>query len=254
MWWDLRSSGLQFHPRDVKLVIEKARIAARYSAMGDVGAERRRWMGSTGMRTVVVGVVAFVLGSVIGGSFVRWRISQSMTRDADKPITSTQPKAGQPGPGKSATASVSCRSVIINGQSLSDQDIQTIESTFRVRVKDGDYWYDRMNGSWGVRGGPTAGFIMAGLNMGGPLPEDASSGDTGVYINGRQLHQIDVARLSLIGPVYRARCWMDGQGNIGLEGQPAFGNIWLAVQTLGGGQKEGILSTWDKTGIAVFGQ
>ena len=30
--------------------------------------------------------------------------------------------------------------------------------------------------------------------------------------------------------------------------------IWVAVQALGGGtQKEGILSTYDKTGIAVIG-
>ena len=43
-------------------------------------------------------------------------------------------------------------------------------------------------------------------------------------------------------------------GNIGLEGQPAFGNVWVAAQALaGGGKKEGILSTYDKTGVALFG-
>ena len=211
-------------------------------------------MKPTNVRIMVIVMAAFVFGCVTGGSFVRWRMSQSMRRDADKPMAITQPKAGQPGPATGAIGAVSSRSVIINGQSLSDQDIETIERTFRVRVKDGDYWYDRMNGSWGVRGGPTAGFIMAGLNMGGPLREDASNGDTRVYINGRQLHQVDVTRLSQIGPVYQARCWMDAFGNIGLEGQPAFGNVWVAAQALAGsGQREGILSTYDKTGIAVFG-
>jgi hypothetical protein len=111
-----------------------------------------------------------------------------------------------------------------------------------------------MNGSWGQKGGPTEGFIMPGLNLGGPLREDASNGDTGVFINGRQLHRVDVARLMLLGPVNKGRCWMDAQGNIGLEGQPPFANIWVAVQALSGGsRKEGILSTYDKTGAAVIG-
>jgi hypothetical protein len=145
--------------------------------------------------------------------------------------------------------------VIINGRRLSDQEIETLARTFQVQVRDGNYWYDRMSGAWGQQGGPTAGFIMAGLNLGGPLREDASNGDTGVFINGRQLHRVDVARLRKIGPVYPGRCWMDAQGNIGLEGQPAFGNVWVAaVQAFGGGgKKEGILSTYDKTGVALFG-
>jgi hypothetical protein len=144
--------------------------------------------------------------------------------------------------------------VIVNDQRLSDQDVEAIERTFQIQVRNGNYWYDRMNGSWGRKGGPTDGFIMAGLNLGGPLREDASNGDTAVFINGRQLHQVDVARLMLLGPVNRGRCWMDAEGNIGLEGQPAFGNVWVAVQSLaGGGRKEGILSTYDKTGVAVFG-
>jgi hypothetical protein len=87
------------------------------------------------------------------------------------------------------------------------------------------------------------------------LREDASHGDTGVFINGRQLHRVDVARLMQLGPVNKGRCWMDAQGNIGLEGQPAFGNVWVAAARAQGGvrKKEGILSTYDKTGIAVFG-
>jgi hypothetical protein len=157
--------------------------------------------------------------------------------------------------GSSRADMSSDHSVIINGVRLSDQDIESFERTFRVRIRDGNYWYDRMNGSWGRRGGPTEGFILAGLNLGGPLRADASNGDTGVFINGRQLHRVDVARLQQIGPVYRSRCWMDAYGNIGLEGQPAFVNVWVAAaQASGGGRKrEGILSTYDKTGVAVIG-
>jgi len=154
-----------------------------------------------------------------------------------------------------AKQNTSSRSVIINGKRLSDQELESFERAFHVRIRDGNFWYDRMNGSWGRQGGPAEGFIAAGLNLGGPLREDASHGDTGVFINGRQLHRIDVARLMQIGPVYKSRCWMDAYGNIGLEGQPAFGNVWVAAaQATGGGRKrEGILSTYDKTGVAVIG-
>jgi hypothetical protein len=158
-------------------------------------------------------------------------------------------------PAAQATKPTSSRSVIINGIRLGDQDLESLERAYRVRIRDGYYWYDRMNGSWGKQGGPTEGFILAGLNLGGPLRADASNGDTGVFINGRQLHRVDVARLQQIWPVYRSRCWMDAYGNIGLEGQPAFGNVWVAAaQAQGGGrEREGILSTYDKTGVAVIG-
>lgn len=209
------------------------------------------------VRMVVIVVAAFVIGCVIGGTFVQWRMSQSESRPPDDQVRreQRQPAANQPRTAGREVHSTSSHSVIINGRRLSDQDIETLARTFQVQVRDGNYWYDRMNGSWGPQGGPTAGFIMAGLNLGGSLREDASNGDTGVFINGRQLHRVDVARLRQIGPVYPGRCWMDAQGNIGLEGQPAFGNVWVAAAQAfgGGGKKEGILSTYDKTGVAVFG-
>ena len=206
---------------------------------------------------VVIVAVAVVIGCVIGGTFVQWRMSQRESRPAADQVTreQRQPAANQPKSAGREVHPTSSHSVIINGRRLSDQDIETLVRTFQVQVRDGNYWYDRMSGAWGQQGGPTAGFIMAGLNLGGPLREDASHGDTGVFINGRQLHRVDVARLMQIGPVHQGRCWIDAQGNIGLEGQPAFGNVWVAAaQALrGGGKKEGILSTYDKTGVAVFG-
>lgn len=146
-------------------------------------------------------------------------------------------------------------SVIVNGKRLSARDIESLARKYNIRANDGEYWYDRRNGSWGRQGGPAEGFIMAGLKLGGPLKPDASNGDTGVFINGRQLHRVDVMRLMQIVPVYQGRYWMDAQGFMGLEGQPALINIWaLAAQAQGGGRrKEGILSTYDKTGVAVFG-
>lgn len=202
-------------------------------------------------------VAALVIGGVIGVIFVQMRMNQRENHPANSQVTREQRQtaANQPKPTGREVHSISSHSVIINGRRLSDQDVKTLTQTFRVQVRDGNYWYDRMTGAWGLQGGPTAGFIVAGLNLGGPMREDASHGDTGVFINGRQLHRVDVARLMQIGPVYQGRYWMDAHGNIGLEGQPAILNLWAAAaQARGGGvKKEGILSTYDKTGVAVFG-
>jgi hypothetical protein len=69
------------------------------------------------------------------------------------------------------------------------------------------------------------GLGIAGLNIGGPLRVDASRGNTGVFINGRELHQMDVVGLQQLGPVYRGRYWVDAYGNCGFEGGPALLNL-----------------------------
>ena len=162
--------------------------------------------------------------------------------------------SNQRGPSSPPATPVATRSVVINGVRLDDRTVQQIEQAYRVRVVDGDYWYDPATGAWGQRGGPAAGLILAGLRIGGPLRADASGGGTGVFVNGRELHPIDVQRLQQIGqgPVPLGRYWMDASGNYGYEGGPALGNLWaLASQT--GAPREGILSTYDKTGVAVIG-
>ncbi len=164
-----------------------------------------------------------------------------------------------PEPLKNNMQTASPRSVAINGVHISAQQIQALEQAYRTPVPNGDFWYDRLCGAWGIVGGPTAGFMMPGLNLGGPLPADASHGDTGVFINGRQLHRAEVMALLGIYPgLQRGRAWLDGTGNWGLEGGLALGNLWDAArQAFGGGgggaQGKGILSGYDKTGIAVYG-
>jgi hypothetical protein len=123
------------------------------------------------------------------------------------------------------------RAVIINGVRLSDEQVQALEQQYHVPIQDGAYWYDRLTGAWGAQGGPTVGFIHAGLNLGGQLRADASKGNTGVWINGRQLHIQDVLGLQRIVPyVLPGHYWMDAQGSFGYEGGPILGNIWLLAQ------------------------
>jgi hypothetical protein len=99
-------------------------------------------------RMTLIVVAAFVIGCVIGGTFVQWRMSHRESRVADELMTSEQrqPAANQPRAAAPDVRSTPSRSVIINGVRLNDQDIETLTRTFQVEVRDGNYWYDRMNG------------------------------------------------------------------------------------------------------------
>lgn len=144
------------------------------------------------------------------------------------------------------------RFVYINRTLLSDATVYGLEGKYRVRIPDGKYWYDRFCGAWGVEGGPTAGFILPGLKLGGPLRADASNGRTRVFVNGRELHAIDVLGLQRLGPVNPGRYWVDAQGFAGYEGQPPFCNlVQLANQAglLSGGGRKRILSGMYDSGI-----
>ena len=102
-------------------------------------------------------------------------------------------------------------------------------------VQPGTYWYDKVSGAWGYQGGPLAGLGPAGLDVGGPLAADALNGNTGVFINGRELAAIDVLRLQQwIGtPVMQGRFWVDANGYFGYEGGPVVGNLVLLAQQNG---------------------
>lgn len=130
-----------------------------------------------------------------------------------------------------ASPQTATRSVFINGAPLRDEQLQSIEQAYRARVPDGRYWYDRVCGAWGMEGGPQVGIPVAGLDLGSPLRADASNGNTGVFVNGRELHALDVQRLSaLVGTVIPGRRWVDAQGNFGPEGRPPLGNLFLIAQ------------------------
>jgi hypothetical protein len=133
------------------------------------------------------------------------------------------------------------RNVIMNGTRLTDEELKATEQTYRLRIPDADYWYDRVLGAWGVRGGPTMGFIRPGLDLGGPLAADASGRGVGVFVNGRALHPIDVMALQAItGPIMPGRYFITAQGLAGYEGGPPLWNLAVMVaQAQGGGS-----NTW----------
>lgn len=135
-------------------------------------------------------------------------------------------------------ATGAAEAIIVNARALSGDELGSLQR-IGVRVQPGRYWYDRVSGAWGVERGPTAGFIAAGLALGGPLRVDASGGGTGVFINGRELHPLDVAALSQLVQVLPGRWWVNAKGDFGPEGGPLWGNLWPLAQ-----QRHGARSPW----------
>lgn len=122
------------------------------------------------------------------------------------------------------TGGPSHRNLTFNGTRLTRVKIDRLEMferVYRIRLPELAYWYDDQSGAVGLWGGPLAGFLPAGLELGGPLKADCSGGGTGVFINGRELHPIDVMELSRFTPVRRGHWWMDEQGAVGRDGEPA---------------------------------
>jgi TolB-like protein len=150
--------------------------------------------------------------------------------------TRAQPAAAAPAR-SAGPARVAERGVRFNGRALSEEQARTLGRLELAigRLPDGEYWYDARTGASGRWGGPTLAFLPAGLDLGGPLPAAASGGGqgtvTGVFINGRELHPIDVLGLrEILGVVLPGRWWVDSQGTYGLEGGPALGNLVLLAQ------------------------
>jgi len=134
-------------------------------------------------------------------------------------------KAAGPAEGKTPAATARpapAQPIRINRTAISEDQIRKIEREYRMRIPPGDFWYDKISGGWGLEGGPTLGFTLPGMDLGGKLRADASRGDTGVFINGRELPMQDVLGLQQLSvPVMPGRWWIDSKGNAGVEGNPA---------------------------------
>lgn len=152
--------------------------------------------------------------------------------------------------------------VVVNSVALAPQKVRALERQYRVRILDGRYWYDAFSGAWGFEGGPTVGQILPGLALGGALRANASGGKTGVFINRRELHPLDVAALQRCTAVYRGRYWVNAQGIGGIEGGPPIFNLAALCAPRSNGRSSS--RTWfnedgswsyhsDITGISMIG-
>jgi hypothetical protein len=124
--------------------------------------------------------------------------------------------------------------VVVNGQPLTSAQLMELQSTYGA-VIPGCYWYDVRSGLFGHCGRETAGVLRAGHRF-APLREDASYGNTTVFVNGRRLPAVEVMYLrQIFGSVVPGRYWLSGNGDYGFEGGWRLGNLYaLARRTSGG--------------------
>ena len=133
------------------------------------------------------------------------------------------------------TAAVQAQSprVSVNGQILTSVQLMQLQSAYGA-VIPGCYWYDAQSGLYGHCGRETAGVLRAG-HFFAPLREDASNGNTGLFINGRRLPMAEVMLLQRIfGRVAPGRYWLNGNGDYGVEGGWRLGNLYALAKRAGG--------------------
>jgi len=145
--------------------------------------------------------------------------------------------------------------IVINGRELTASQTQAIQALYRYVPPPGRYWYDTFSGAWGVEGRGTSGFILPGHALGAVRP-DASRGNTGVFINGRELNMAEALAIqNAFGAVYRGRWWLDGRtGYWGAEGNPSpLGNLHAAMRMQGGQDGDNFWSTSNAAGNSSGG-
>ena len=139
--------------------------------------------------------------------------------------------AVRPGPASSPARPRS--SVVVNGRSMTPAQVTQFTQMYGTPPQSGNWWYDPRSGQIGRVGEPVFGVLQPGHEF-GPLAANASNGTSGVYLNGRQLPAVEVSMYGLVlGPIGPGRYWLDAQGNVGREGQPAVANLIVAAQAAG---------------------
>lgn len=142
--------------------------------------------------------------------------------------------------GHQAQAQSDRTQTVINGRAMTAAQRSEFVRLYGTPPLGGNFWYDPASGLWGVVGREAFGVLQPGLPYGQVSPQ-ASAGNTGVFINGRQINLAEALYIkSLLGSVLPGRWWLDGRtGYFGLEGnQIPVGNLFAiakAAQSRGGG-------------------
>ncbi|KAG8069163.1 hypothetical protein GUJ93_ZPchr0005g15610 [Zizania palustris] len=87
--------------------------------------------------------------------------------------------------------SVDSAKVSINGHPISERALRKAEKKAGP-VGPGSYWYDYRAGFWGVMGHECSGIIPPFIKeFNYTMPRNCAGGNTGVFVNGRELHEKD---------------------------------------------------------------
>ena len=123
--------------------------------------------------------------------------------------------------------------VFVNGRQLTLQEVQQHQAIYNAPVQPGRYWYDPVSGLYGFWGREPIGYIRTSHGY-GSVPVNASNGNTGVFINGRQINHVEAGQWQILfrQAIQPGRYWLDGNsGNVGVEGNPTpTGNVRAAIQ------------------------
>lgn len=111
--------------------------------------------------------------------------------------------------------------IVINGIMWDEKMKAEFKNVYGKDPIPGNYWYDAASGLWGNMGGPALSFIYPGHNY-GKLESNVSKGNTGIFINGREIPLVEAYIWSLVMgvPAQLGRYWLNGLGYVGYEGYP----------------------------------
>ncbi|URD88405.1 hypothetical protein MUK42_27904 [Musa troglodytarum] len=121
--------------------------------------------------------------------------------------------------------------ICVNGKKLSLEEMVLLQSCPcpPPTLKPGLYWYDRVSGYWGKEGHRPDRIITPNLNIGGTLMQNASNGNTGILINGREITKVELQMLKWVGVscAGNPHFWLNADGTYLEEGQKNIkGRIW----------------------------
>ncbi|XP_010544426.1 PREDICTED: uncharacterized protein LOC104817047 [Tarenaya hassleriana] len=85
----------------------------------------------------------------------------------------------------------------VNGRLIPEDQVRRAEK-LAGPIQPGNYWYDYRAGFWGVMGKPCLGIIPPFIEEFShpPMPDNCAGGNTGVFVNGRELHPRDLDLLA----------------------------------------------------------
>lgn len=186
----------------------------------------------------VVAVLAFVAGIVVGSAatLLTTRNKSSAATPAVGVANAAMTNSGQTGGGNSGTAvtagDAQGTGVFVNEKELTREQTAALVQMYGAAPPPGHYWYDPRSGLYGYWGREAAGYIRTGHDFGALSPQ-ASNGNTGVFINGREINMTEAGFFqTLFGVVYQGHFWLDGNtGNMGVDGNPTpLANLVQAMQ------------------------